>query len=236
MNSVDALLVASAVLSTACAAQPEDRPVHTETSAGVLLDTAGCASIGWRSCIAEREAALMRVVPGVRRAGDTLELGIRGRSSAKFISTPDSIEVGHSYVYYGYLPALRSHLVEVQLYEGGGFVLVSAATGRLLELDDRPVIAPGGLRFATASWDTEAGYNPNRAQIYRLAGDSAVLEWQVEPSSWGPTDVLWINESTLTFHRQPGLGTDSLRLSGITTVRLTTSGWVADTLPDWVPK
>jgi hypothetical protein len=93
---------------------------------------------------------------------------------------------------------IGQHVVErIYFPEGGGFVTVGDGRGDTLAVDQVPVPAPGGERFATASVDLVAGHRPNRVRIYRNAGGRPVLEWEHAPAGYGIDSLRWRDARTL---------------------------------------
>ncbi|MDF1505834.1 hypothetical protein PYV61_22975 [Roseisolibacter sp. H3M3-2] len=158
------------------------------------------------ACAAERPAAA-GPAPVSR---DGLALTIRPDSSAPVVLVDDTTSEGFDYVrheYAGRLAGTSFHVVALSHYEGSGWLLVHARTGRRVGVDARPVVSPDGARLATASMDLVAEFDPTRLAVLRLDGDSAVVEWSHEPGRWGPSDVRWVGADTLAFvahHVGPG--------------------------------
>lgn len=127
-------------------------------------------------------------------------LVVRGREAGSRVfddrmSGADPVEV---HIYRGYVREIGQHVVErVYFPEGGGFVVVGDARADTLTVDQVPVPAPGGERFATASVDLVAGHRPNRVRIYRVAGGRPVLEWEHAPAGWGLDSLRWRDARTL---------------------------------------
>jgi hypothetical protein len=196
---------------------------------GTRLNLTACSGPTSLACAKEGESALLATTGRVLRRGDTLVIDVPNQSPTLLVDEADEYGVGHRYVYVGFSEALAAHLVQLHLYEGGGFVFVPRATGRIVSLDAMPVLSPSGRRFVTASNDTDAGYSPNRVRIYRSEADSAVLEWELEPELWGPVQPRWLDDSTVVVVRQPGaLHPESTVLRVPVTVRRLNSTWVAD--------
>ncbi|HEX2095340.1 MAG TPA: hypothetical protein VHG28_23290, partial [Longimicrobiaceae bacterium] len=132
-------------------------------------------------CAAEVErAALARSGGRARRSGGRLEIAAAG---GRVIPLANDTTEGERYVRYRYreyLEEIGYHLVEVGFYEGGGFVLVSAATGDETHLHGSPVVSPDRARFVAVSVDLVAGYDPNGIQVWRLTGAGPRLEWGVD--------------------------------------------------------
>ena len=136
-----------------------------------------------------RVPGVLRIVP---RSGDTVVLR-------------DSITDGDAfirYVYASYQRALDAHVVDVRYYEGGGALVVSDSTGRKTYLADLPRLSPDSVRFAVVSFDLEAGYEPNRVEIWRPGADSLVSEFAHDfGTAAGPDSAVWRSADTLSFVR-----------------------------------
>jgi hypothetical protein len=138
-------------------------------------------------------------------------------------------EVMRLHVFRGRLPQ-GFLLVEVVLMEGGQFLLIDERTGAELDIDGVPIVSPDGSRFATASLDLVAGHVPNRLAVYRFTPDGIEREWVHEPRGWGPSEVEWLDATTLRFQRNTiDLDTAPHTVSQIgATARLGEAGWRLD--------
>lgn len=107
------------------------------------------------------------------------------------------------YTFEGTVDPLGSVLVHVLYWEGSGYYLVLLNSGDTVRLDAPPLLSPDGKRFATVSRDLEAGYDPNRLRIYRVAEDNVVLErsLEAEGGQWGPSAAEWMGSDTVRFLR-----------------------------------
>jgi hypothetical protein len=127
-------------------------------------------------------------------------LVVRGRAAGPrvFDDRMSGADLAEAHVYRGYVREIGQHVVErVYFPEGGGFVMVGDTRGDTLAVDQVPVAAPGGERFATASVDLVAGHRPNRVRIYRMAGGRPVLEWEHAPAGSGIDSLRWRDARTL---------------------------------------
>lgn len=134
------------------------------------------------------------------RAGDSLILRLADGGRKVLTDTLlDSLagEQTRRFLYRGLDARLHAFHVEAFFWEASGSLLIDAPTGEQTELWGAPVVAPGGQRFATASYDLDADYNPNGIQIWRVASRAPKLEWQQVLTTWGPSNVAWIDDSTL---------------------------------------
>lgn len=196
------IVLLASLVAAACArgdGESDDRAAALDSAAA---DSAAlCAGLDDRlACHRRIEERRVAAAGGsVRRAGDSLIIEVRGESPIVLVDSLDEHEVGVRYSYHGAHPRLGWHLVHVQEYEGDAWLLIHPRTRAEFPLDARPVYAPGMRRFATASWDLEAGYNANALRILSLDADSAWIEWEVEPDDWGPSAPSWASNNVLHF-------------------------------------
>ncbi len=142
----------------------------------------------------------------VSRNGDTLTVRL-GRSLLKtFVDKDLEHESAVRYTYREFIPEIEHYLVHAHLYEGTGYLLVSARTGDMVRIQAPPIFSPDGNRFATASEDLESHYNPNEIQIWRIGENAIVLDWSLAPAgnpvvmtpgAWGPKNLRWISPTEI---------------------------------------
>ena len=130
---------------------------------------------------------------GVRRDCDeTLVLKTREAGELKLADADLDNDAFIRFSYYDSVPALDAWVVHVQRWESHSWMLVSRRTGVQTGLSGLPVVAPDRKRFATASYDLEAHYNPNELVIWKIAEDGTYQEeWKLTPEEWGPTFIHW---------------------------------------------
>lgn len=155
------------------------------------------------ACAARVEGELLAAsAGGARRAGDTLYF--RGRGGGALALGNDATE-GERFVRYRYralLPEIAQHLVQVDFYEGGGWLLVDAVGTHQTHLLGPPVVAPGRGRFVATSVDLEAGYDPNGIQVWSMARGFPRLEWGLDGGdAWGASDAVWVDDRTVELTR-----------------------------------
>ncbi len=197
----------SAAPVPARAPAPASPPTLAPSPAPVADPYGVCANLaepgGAEACVARVERELVAASGGgVRRAGDTLHF--RGSGGGRLALGNDAAE-GERFVRYRYrglLPEIGQHLVQVDLYEGGGWLLVGAATTDQTHVLGPPVVAPDRSGFVATSVDLEAGYDPNGIQVWSLARGFPRLEWGLDGGdAWGASDAVWIDARTVEFTR-----------------------------------
>ena len=190
------------LIVAACSGAAEDASPPGASADALAVDSAElCRDIEDRvECRRRIEERRLAATGGrVRRSGDSLVIEIADATPVVLVDSLDEHEVGVRYSYHDAHPRFGWHLVHVQEYEGDGWLLIHPRTKAEFPLDARPVYAPGMRRFATASWDLEAGYNANALRILSLDADSAWIEWEIEPDDWGPSSPIWASNNLLHF-------------------------------------
>ena len=136
----------------------------------------------------------------VSRAGGVLTLQLAG---GRRVSLADTIVDGGAFrrfVYAGHLRDLGVHVVEVTFYEGGEYRVFHDRTGQEVTLAGAPIPSPDGTRFAVASVDLHAGYDPNVLEVWRVTPAGMTREYAIDGGDrWGPADVSWDGFARLRF-------------------------------------
>ena len=125
------------------------------------------------------------------------------------ISIPDAkracLPVAHGYEHV-FLERSGDHVVVVEVDAAGGYtvLLLDPATGRHGRVDNRPLRAPAAPFFATVSYDTDAGFLPNRVAIWGAANELVYEVGGFSPGT-GPISVRWTGPARLevTYSRTP---------------------------------
>jgi hypothetical protein len=154
----------------------------------------------------------------VERHGRRLVFRLGNGQTTELVSDESDSGSARRYLYAGYLPSIRHHVVDVTYYEGGSVVLLHEQTGATTTVHGFPAVAPGGRRIATASVDLIAGYDPNRIQVWRVTDTHLEVEWSLEGGpKWGASDPVWHGPDVVTFTRHtlpsPSASPDEIALS-----------------------
>lgn len=199
MRPTRTLPIFAMVLLAACARpQPPD-----EQRTAAHDPFAGCTGDERRGCIAQVEAREIAKTEGrVQRQGQRLLFLLGNGQAAEFVNDTSDSGSAKRYVYAGYLPSIRHHVVDVTYYEGGAVVLLHEQTGATTDVQGFPAVAPGGRRIATASVDLIAGYDPNHIRVWRVTDTHLELEWGLDGGTqWGASDPVWRGPHVVTFTR-----------------------------------
>ncbi len=136
------------------------------------------------------------------RSAHILTLRSRNGSTRRFTDVIVDGDQAQRYLYRGYVPALDVHVVEVTFYEGGSFLVFHARSGTAKRVPGRPVASPDGHRFAVASLDLEAGYDPNRLEVWRITPTGFAREFALDGGrAWAPDSLAWRTPDSLKYVR-----------------------------------
>jgi len=163
-----------------------------------------------------------------RRAAELLIPLVRGDTLSLHDSLSDNPR-GVWYAYREYMPSINYHLIALQYYEGGTYLLVNGRTGKTTFSNGLPVVSPDARRLAAGNVDLEAEFSPTTLQIWRVELDSLALEFeynfltkaQVADSTWGPGQVVWLSPNEIRLTKEYGFG----KRRGESIVRLENSRW-----------
>lgn len=215
----------SLALLLACACT-QPAPVGGPTPERASFDARCDAERAWLACAEAAEAGIIAPVSrSVERRGDSLVIRSGEPEPAVLVSDAGEGDAYVRYVYGGFAPALRQHLVGYVMREGGGFLLVDAASGRMTDLPGRPVLSPLRTRFVVTSGDLWEGYDRNVLQVWRFTDELPVLEWGLDGGgAWGASDPVWLGEAALEFVRHEVGGTGEAERSARYRLRVTADG------------
>ena len=107
-----------------------------------LNDTPCDSASAWRRCQRALEREFVTRVPGIRRDSSILRIDVHGDTALVLEDSVDDNGVGYHYVSRAFEPRLGGHLVEVQLYEGSFYRLISSSSGIGSTLDSPPIVSP----------------------------------------------------------------------------------------------
>lgn len=199
MRPTRTLSILAVLLLAACA-----RPQPPDEQRSAAYDPfARCAGDDRRGCTAQVEAREIAKTEGrVQRQGQRLTIRLGNGETTGLVNDTSDSGSAKRYVYAGYLPSIRHHVVEVAYYEGGSVVLLHEQTGATTDVYGFPAVAPGARRIATASVDLIAGYTPNHIRVWRVADTHLELEWGLDGGTqWGASDPVWRGPHVVTFTR-----------------------------------
>lgn len=150
---------------------------------------------------------------------------------------------GARYSYLGFLPSPGQHLLEIQYYEGGKYLLLDGRTGHRHEVVSVPRVSPDGRRFTVFSSAMDT-YSSSALQIWRIDERGIELEWEFDfadaggsPEAddaaidWGPRDVVWEAPDSLRLHLETPGDMEGGKPAGSVTLARRTDGWAFEREP-----
>ena len=152
-----------------------------------ITDGVRCApASGLLACLREHEPLDARVA-GIRpmRQGASLCLPLRSRTTCL---------VDHDGLGYALLGHAGDHLLVAETEATGGYtvIVVDAATGLQRRVDNRPLYSGSAELFATVSYDTDAGYLPNRVAVWKARQSTPIYQFDDFAPGEGPTGIRWL--------------------------------------------
>lgn len=168
---------------------------------------------------------LNRLNEKVWRNGDTLFIKLVNENIKKYINVDKDSGEDILYTFQGRLDGLDYYILHIQYYEGDQILLLNSSSGYDYYINAEPVTSPDLKFIATASFDLDAGYNPNELKIWRIEKDSLKLEFSLKPDEWGPSDIIWLNNNTIRFTKNVVNINDGNSLKRVQSLELKDSSW-----------
>ena len=113
---------------------------------------------------------------------------------------------GKTYTYLGYLADFKCHLLHVQRYEMGQWLLIDAS-GKETELWGEPIFSPDKRHIIAACMGIEyGGGQPNILQLLELRNGVLQQVWKLEPKTWEPYRICWTSATTVLLSREMWTG------------------------------
>ena len=140
--------------------------------------------------------------PRVSRSGGVLSLHLQNGTTVSYTDTLAEGDSHHRFLYVRYYPAPHLHVVHHWFYEGGFFIAIHDETGQQEVVPGSPLLAPDARHFVSASFDLEAGYDPNRIEVWSVAPSGLRRQFVLDGGSqWGPESVRWTGPDSIRFVR-----------------------------------
>ncbi|WP_444936128.1 hypothetical protein ACJJIW_19525 [Microbulbifer sp. JMSA004] len=90
-------------------------------------------------------------------------------------------------------------LIHQQFWEAHSYILLDLRNGHEYSLAGYPLLSPQGGYLFVAEQDLDAGFNENALQVYKLSENTLDLLYELKPEKWGPDQVYWTTENTVSF-------------------------------------
>ncbi len=186
---------------------------------GPNLNTFQCARGIERKLLAEKSGA-------INRSASILQI----RTARKTVKVADERtengEKSVEYSYLGFSKKLNSHVLYVQYYEGGAYMVIHHSSGESSFPSGYPIASPDGKHFLSISEDLFAGYDPNNVEIWRVTSSGFRRVANFEPE-WGPHRGSWLDPRRARINKHcyvPSKGNAELTICGV--ARIERSGLV----------
>ena len=174
-------------------------PFNTSAQHGTECST-GNALAAWVSI--PEEELLQQSFPGAFRT-DSVTLSIVTALGDTLVFTDTVFIDGMCYSCSNKLEAFFPEhgywVVEQNGYEWTDWLLINGSSGRIQRAFSEPVLSPDSRKLLCAYRDLIPGFTQNGIQIWRIEQDSLVLEFSGSDVYWGPSEVEWETDSTVTF-------------------------------------
>ena len=150
-----------------------------------MLDLKRCFTT--RTCFTEDESTLLASgVPGVERDGAQLRIRQANGSTSVFTNTRGQGGGGWAtYRYLGYVPEIAQHLLSVNYYEGGDYILLAAEDGAATIVWTLPTLAPDVNHLAAVGAVPFSGTDTLRIQIWRREQDAFAAQHSLDIEHMG---------------------------------------------------
>lgn len=131
-------------------------------------------------------------------------------------------------IHYTFAGEFSVHYMVLEILdESWELLLVAQDDGQQTRLPSYPVPNPSNTKFATASFDVDAGYAPNLVQIRDLpVTKEPLLEIRDFPENQGPVSITWYSDTELHINLA---GLDE-RSGDRMIVQQTSSGWAVSVI------
>lgn len=162
---------------------------------------------GMRCAPASGVLGCLRAYESVADRGAGNEPNRNGNSLCLPISAKATCFVDRHGLGYALLGYVRDHFVVAETEATGGYtvILIDAENGLQRRVDNQPLYSSGADLFATVSYDTDAGYLPNRVAIWNAESSGPLYEFDTFAQGEGPTGIRWTGPSELKvrYSREP---------------------------------
>lgn len=138
----------------------------------------------------------------VTRVGGRLTLRLPTGKQLSFVDTLAEGDSHHRYVYQSYRRTEHLHVLKQWFYEGSLYLVIHDLTGQVEGVPAAPAFSPDGRSFVSASSDLEAGYDPNRIEVWSVSPRGLTRRFAREwGANVGPDSALWAGNDSIRFVR-----------------------------------
>jgi hypothetical protein len=135
--------------------------------------------------------------PGITRDKDDLiEIKLLNGQTIKLI--PDTNREETDFSFENYFQELKLLLFRVQWGEGNNYAIIDFTNGKKTYIIGQPFFSPDKKFMVTINCDIEAQYSNNGFELFKVVNRDFKKIWSYDPTTWGPVDIKWIDNSTMT--------------------------------------
>lgn len=140
----------------------------------------------------------------VKRKGEVLELKLLNGKMLELTNTHDpqaNVDDTRSFTFVDYIEQIRYFVIGVTYWEDSGYLLVSAADGKMYSLDSAPVFSRKYDRLVTTSFCDHSCQR--RIQVWRVIEGQVIAEGTIFPElSWARATASWESENRIRIQRE----------------------------------
>jgi hypothetical protein len=154
----------------------------------------------------ERSRALEKYLlkihnPGITRdKDDFVNIKLSNGETIKLI--PDKSKEETDFIFEHYFRQQKLLVFRVQWYEGDNYAIIDLTNGQKTYMLGRPYFSPDSKLLISINCDIEAQYSDNGFQLFEFSGREIKKIWEYKPAWWGPTDIKWLDNFTITSRNQ----------------------------------
>ncbi|ROH86290.1 hypothetical protein ED236_07590 [Pseudomethylobacillus aquaticus] len=224
--------IAYLILMLVMAAIPEAFASGNVAPKAIEVGIAECSDNNLNTFICAREIerkALADQGKPITRSGDTLSIAIQNNTISLVDNHKDGVDSTILYSYLGYDRKLDSHILYLQYYEGGAYMVIHHHSGHQAFTSGFPLASPDGKHFLSLSEDMFAGYSPNNVEVWQVVSGEFSRVSNYKPE-WGPRSARWATAGRALVEKQCYAPTENnpagLKPCGVARVERSGSTWV----------
>lgn len=134
----------------------------------------------------------------VSRENGELQLRLLSGKSMTFINSIVKNESYKAYWFITFFQQIKYYLVQVRSWESYRYLLINYRNGNIFSIIGLPIISKDHKRFAVTCLDLEAGFLPNRIEIFQVTNKTIKREWFKDYCQAGPSQVQWLSNTKVT--------------------------------------
>jgi hypothetical protein len=135
--------------------------------------------------------------PGIsRNKNGLIEIKLLNGQTIQLKPDHDSDEADFTFEHH--FKQLKLLLFRVQWGEGNNYAIIDLTNGKKTYIIGRPFFSPDEKFMISINCDIEAQYSPNGFELFEITNRDFKKIWRYDPILWGPVDLKWIDNSTMT--------------------------------------